>query len=104
MNGVSQTDAAILHSLAMLEDRLTQLSSQIEQLSTKIEERQTKDWYSTAEVAELMGVTQHTVRERWCNQGRIICEKEQASGKWRIPGHEYERLRQGGRPRRCDFS
>lgn len=98
MNGVSQTDAAILHSLAMLEERLTELYLQIERLSIKMEEPQTKDWYSTGEVAELMGVSQHTVRERWCNQGRIACEKEQGTGKWRIPGHEYDRLRRGGRP------
>ena len=104
MNGVSQADAAILHSLAMLEKRMIQLTLQIERLSNTMEERHAKDWYSTAEVAELMGVTQHTVRERWCNQGRIACEKEHGTGKWLIPGHEFERLRQGGRPRACHAS
>ena len=57
-----------------------------------------KDWYSTSEVADLMKVTRHTVQERWCNQGRIECEKDSQTGKWRIPGSEYDRLRKGGRP------
>jgi hypothetical protein len=38
----------------------------------------------------------YTVRERWCNEGRIECEKDPANGKWRIPGHEFRRLVGGG--------
>ena len=57
-----------------------------------------KHWYTTAEVAELLGRRQYTVQEKWCNQGRIECEKDLSSGKWRIPGHEYDRLKRGGRP------
>ena len=26
-----------------------------------------------------------TIQERWCNDGRIECEKDPTSGKWRIP-------------------
>ena len=58
-----------------------------------------KEWYSTAELAEAMGVSQYTVQERWCNAGRIECEKDPDNGKWRIPGHEYLRLVKGGRLR-----
>ena len=43
-----------------------------------------------------MGVTGHTIRGRWRNQGRIECEKDPATGKWRIPGRELELLRHGG--------
>ncbi len=55
-----------------------------------------KEWYSTSELANIMGVKQYTVQECWCNQGRIECEKEPDSGKWRIPGQEVERLKNGG--------
>jgi excisionase family DNA binding protein len=55
-----------------------------------------KEWYSTSELAEAMGVTQYTVQERWANQGRIKAEKDPDSGKWRIPASEYRRLVKGG--------
>ncbi len=98
MNGVSQTDAAILQTLTSLERRVAELVVQVEELTVNFSEiARTKEWYSTAEVAELMGVTRHTVQERWCNQGKIACEKDRSTGKWRIPGQEYERLRRGGR-------
>ena len=61
-----------------------------------------KAWYTTTELAEILGRSQFTVQERWCNDGRIECEKDPDSGKWRIPGHEVQRLRDGGllRPKR----
>jgi predicted site-specific integrase-resolvase len=59
-----------------------------------------KKWYTASELAELMGVSRHHVSERWCNQGRIASDKAPESGQWRIPGHEYERLKRGGKPLR----
>jgi hypothetical protein len=59
-------------------------------------ERVEKEWYTTTEVAKLKDVAQYTVQERWCNQGRIDCEKDPENGKWRIPGHEFRRLKSGG--------
>ena len=59
--------------------------------------QQAKDWYTTAELAGILGKSDYTIRERWCNEGRIDCEKDEG-GKWRIPGHEVERLRAGGKP------
>jgi hypothetical protein len=56
---------------------------------------QTKEWYSTEELAKAVGKKPFTVREHWCNAGRVECEKD-AAGKWRIPGHEYRRLVNGG--------
>jgi len=50
------------------------------------------------ELAQVMGVTQHTVQVCWCAEGRIDCEKDPTTGHWRIPGSEYERLRRGGKP------
>jgi len=58
-----------------------------------------KEWYSTGDVAEAMGVSQYTVQERWCRQGRVECEKDLGTGKWRIPSSEYQRLVSGGSPR-----
>jgi len=55
-----------------------------------------KEWYSTGELAEILGKSQFTIQERWCNDGRIECEKDPNSRKWRIPGHEVRRLKGGG--------
>ncbi len=56
----------------------------------------TKDWYTTGELAEAMNVSQFSVQARWCAGGRIECEKDNDTGRWRIPGHEYRRLLAGG--------
>jgi hypothetical protein len=96
--GASQVDAMILQSLSSLEQRVAALADQLEELKGTSQASSIKDWYTTAELAVMMGVTGHTVRERWCNQGRIECSKDPSTGKWRIPGREFERLRRGGRP------
>ncbi len=96
--GASQVDAMILQSLSSLEERVAAMADQLEEMKGTSHARSIKDWYTTAELAAMMGVTGHTVRERWCNQGRIECAKDPATGKWRIPGREFERLRRGGRP------
>jgi excisionase family DNA binding protein len=58
-----------------------------------------KEWYTTAELAEALGVSQYTVQARWCAEGRIECEKDPDTRKWRIPAREYARLARGGSPR-----
>lgn len=89
----------VLQAISGLERQVVFLSSEITTLKQLLDNKGAlKDWYSTGEVAELMGVSQYTVQERWCNCGRIECEKEPSSGKWRIPGPEFERLRRGGKP------
>jgi DNA-binding transcriptional ArsR family regulator len=55
-----------------------------------------KEWYTVDELAEAMGKKPFTVREKWCNSGRIECQKDPYSGKWRIPAAEYDRLTAGG--------
>lgn len=81
-----------LDGLTDIQDDLAYLRESVETLSGQ------KDWYSTAEIASLMGVTRHTVQVRWCAEGRIECEKDPATNRWRIPGHEYDRPRRGGKP------
>ena len=70
----------------------------LEELTVNFSEiARSQEWYSPAEVTELMRVTRHPVQERWCSQGKIACEKDRGTEKWRIPGHETERLWRGGR-------
>lgn len=59
-----------------------------------------KEWYTTTELAEAMGVSQYTVQAHWCANRRIECEKDPDTGKWRIPGREFQRLVKGGSLRR----
>jgi hypothetical protein len=97
-SGISQGEAMILQSLITLERHVAAMAEQLEELRVNSPESGPKDWYTTAELAAMMGVTGHTVRERWCKQGRIECSQDPATGKRRIPGREYDRLRRGGRP------
>jgi len=92
----------VLEAIRGLERQVVFLSSEIAILKELLDGKSSvKDWYSTAEVAELMNISQYTVQQRWCNAGRITCEKDAESGKWRIPGEEFERLRRGGKPGRA---
>lgn len=59
-----------------IEDRL----SRIERMLAMLVERQTvKDWYTTAEVGEILGKSEYTVRE-WCRQGRVRPASEPSAG------------------------
>lgn len=98
MPGLSQAETMILQSLSALERQVADLNGRLEELKDASQTASLKDWYTTGELAQALGVTGHTVRERYCNQGRIQCEKAPGTGKWRIPGREFERLRRGGRP------
>jgi hypothetical protein len=87
----------IVQLLQVVAERLVGL----ERVSVEIREllvgqRQEKEWYTTADVAEILGKSRFTIQERWCNDGRIECMKDPATGKWRIPGDEVRRLRAGG--------
>ena len=120
MNGFSSAEATILQNLIEQQHQLVAVQKQLGEVQERLsplahlpeikddvaELREAvdamtvqKDFYSTREIAELMGVTQHTVQVRWCADGRIEADKDPATGHWRIPGHEYERLRRGGKPR-----
>jgi DNA-directed RNA polymerase specialized sigma24 family protein len=112
MNGFSSAEATILQSLIELRQQfaeiqpllsnlqhLEDLKEELSDLRESVESLTVqKDFYSTRELAQIMGVTQHTVQVRWCAEGRIECEKDPQTGHWRIPGSEYDRLRKGGKP------
>lgn len=81
-------------------DLLLQRLDRIEASLAVLVERQTvRDWYSTVEIAHLLGKAEFTVRE-WCRQGRIRAEKK-GSGRgkyqgWVISHDEMLRIQKEG--------
>lgn len=79
---------------------LLQVRSRLIRLDDFVREQQrVRDYYSTAEVAELLGKAEFTVRE-WCRRGRVRAEKKQSGrGKyqcWVIPDAELKRIQKEG--------
>jgi Helix-turn-helix domain len=67
-------------AMATLEQRL----EHIENLLLALYERQqVRDWYTTAQAAQLLGKAEFTVRE-WCRLGRLKAEKR-ISGRGAYP-------------------
>jgi hypothetical protein len=68
-------------------------------LQTLVREKEVKDWYSTAEVAILVGKAEYTVRE-WCRQKRLLASKKAytrgAHPEWLIGHTELLRFRNEG--------
>lgn len=97
-NQLGSSDGGVREAI-MLEHRLAHLEHLVAEIHGAVMNARTeKEWYTTAELAEALGKSQYTIQERWCNEGRIECEKDSATGKWRIPGHEFRRLVNGGTP------
>ena len=87
----------LVQALGIIAQRLAGLERVVAEVYDIVHgQRFEKEWYTTSELAEILGKSQYTIQERWCNDGRIECEKDPNSGKWRIPGHEVRRLRAGG--------
>ena len=96
--------ALILQTLLMLSQRVAALDGRLDEIHQSVmAQRVDKEWYTTDELAKALNKSQYTIQERWCNDGRIECEKNPENGKWRIPGHEYGRLADGGglKPKRA---
>jgi hypothetical protein len=68
-------------------------------LAALVEQRTVKEWYSTAEVATLLGKAEFTVRE-WCRLGRVRAEKKKCgrgpSSEWIVSHAELTRVRNEG--------
>lgn len=76
------------------------LEGKVDALLAVVEkQRRTKDWYSTAEVAEELHKAEFTVRE-WCRLGQCNAQKSKGyrGGKkqWMIPHEEKLRLENEG--------
>jgi excisionase family DNA binding protein len=79
-----------------LEERL----ERIESMLTALMDRQvSKDWYSTAEVGKILGLSGYTVRE-WARNGRIRASKRACgrgrSKEWLVARDEVNRIRNEG--------
>ena len=93
----SNNSDLILQSVLMLGQRIAALEEKVGEIHQVVmAQRVQKEWYTTGELAEALGKSRFTVQDRWCNEGRIECEKDPDSGKWRIPGQEFRRLVGGG--------
>ena len=93
----------VLQAVLLLGQRLAALEEKVADIhQVVLAQRIEKEWYTTTDLAQALGKSQYSIQERWCNEGRIECEKDPESGRWRIPGHEFRRLVGGGalRPRR----
>ena len=79
-----------------LSERLERIETLLQSL---LQERAIKEWYTTAEIAKLLGKSEYTVRE-WCRLGRIHASKRQyargAYPEWRISHEELTRIKNEG--------
>ena len=77
-------------------DRLDRIEST---LSVLAEQRTIKEWYTTAEIAKILGKAEFTVRE-WCRLGRVRAQKKKcgrgASSEWIVSHEELTRVRNEG--------
>ena len=77
-------------------EQLNRIEGVLEQL---LSQRAVKDWYTTAEVAQVVGKAEFTVRE-WCRLGRVTASKRPCgrglSQEWIISHDELQRLRNEG--------
>lgn len=82
--------------LNQLNDRLDRMEAALDCL---LRGKTVKEWYSTAEVAELVGKAEYTVRE-WCRHGRINASKKAyargAHSEWLIAHAELVRFQNKG--------
>lgn len=82
-----------------LDDISKRLTSIEATLQLFVQQRLVKEWYSTAEIAELLGKAEFTVRE-WFRLGRVKAEKKQCgrgvAGEWMVSHEELMRLRNEG--------
>lgn len=89
-------DVATLLETSDLADQLNRIE---QMLQTLIEQRTIKEWYSTAEVAKLLGKAEFTVRE-WCRLGRVHAKKKTcgrgSTSEWIISHDELTRVRNEG--------
>lgn len=82
----------------MSAELLTQRLDRLELLLSSLVERQTvKDFYTTAEVGDLLGRSDYTVRE-WCRKDQVPAQKTPNGRGWLIANADLLRLRNGELP------
>ena len=84
-----KTDPEVIARLERIENLLTSL----------VELEPPKEFYTTAEVAQILGKAEFTVRE-WCRLGRIHAKKRMSgrgrSKEWMISFKELQRVQSEG--------
>jgi hypothetical protein len=93
---VSQEKSAPAVVFGQLLDRLERIESTLDRL---LQRNTMKDYYTTAEVAQILGKAEFTVRE-WCRLGRVYAEKRQTgrgrTKEWMLSHQELTRIRNEG--------
>jgi len=84
----------------MLDENIHSKLDRIELMLTNlVEAKREKDYYSTSEIAEILGKAEFTVRE-WARLGRIWAEKRKSgrgsAKEWMISKEELNRIRNEG--------
>src|SRR5689334_3538923 len=81
------------------DDVLARLAAIESLLAMLVEQRAVREWYSTSEVAVILGKAEFTVRE-WCRLGRVRAEKKKfgrgPANAWIISHAELTRVRNEG--------
>jgi len=79
-----------------VEERLERIEAM---LAVLVERQTVREWYTTEQVAQLVGKSEFTVRE-WCRLGRIHAEKRRsgrgAHPAWIISHEELQRFQREG--------
>jgi len=77
-------------------ERLDKMDAALAEL---VRQRTVKDWYSTEELAKILGKSEYTVRE-WCRLGRIKAKKKPCGrgkgGEWLVSHEELTRVKNEG--------
>jgi transposase len=85
-----------MQEVQTLATRLDRIEESLRQL---LQERVVQKYYSTTDVARILGKAEFTVRE-WCRNGRIKAEKRPCgrgnSKEWMISHEELERIQAQG--------
>jgi len=83
------------HLAAGLDDLRERLERIESALGLLVEQRTAKEWYTTAEVAEIIGKGEYTVRE-YCRKGQVEAEKAANGRGWLISHVALTRLQNFG--------
>jgi hypothetical protein len=80
-------------------DDITLLLQRLERIEAALAEllsqKAVKEWYTTAEVADIVGKAEYTVRE-WCRKGQVKAAKAPNGRGWLVSHEELTRLRNRG--------
>jgi hypothetical protein len=83
----------------MSADEFSQLLQRLERIEASLAEllrqRAAKEWYTTAEVATIVGKAEYTVRE-WCRKGQARARKAPNGRSWLVGHEELTRLNNHG--------